>query len=92
VPKQHTTGGKPKLMGISRRGNAYLRKLFVHGARAVLPSLSKSNTATGAWLRGLLSRAHPNVAVVALAAKLARTAWAALRRASFTPPVLAAAA
>ena len=80
VPKQHTTGGKPRLLGISRRGNAYLRQLFIHGARAAMPSLSKAENPTGAWLRGLLARAHPNVAVVALAAKLARFAWATLRR------------
>ena len=80
VPKQHTTGGKPRLLGISRRGNAYLRQLFIHGARAAMPSMSKAENPTGAWLRGLLARVHPNVAVVALAAKLARIAWATLRR------------
>lgn len=80
VPRQHTTGGKPKLLGISKRGNAYLRRLFVHGARAALASLSKIEDATGRWLRGLLARAHYNVVVVALAAKLAQIAWATLRR------------
>src|SRR3954452_16638335 len=71
VPRQHTTGGKPKLLGISKRGNAYLRGLFIHGARAALASLSKAEDATGRWLRGLLTRAHYNVVVIALAAKLA---------------------
>lgn len=86
VPRQHTTGGKPKLLGISRRGNSYLRRLFIHGARAALPTLSKTDTPTGAWLRGLLARAHANVVVVALAAKMARIAWATLRRSTtFTP-------
>ncbi|EEX08966.1 transposase for insertion sequence element A [Ruegeria lacuscaerulensis ITI-1157] len=80
VPRQHTTGGKPRLYGISRRGNIYLRQLFIHGARAALPSLSKAETPLGQWLRGLLARAHYNVAVVALAAKLARIAWATLER------------
>ena len=47
VPRQHTTGGKPKLLGISKRGNAYLRGLFIHGARAALASLSKVEDATG---------------------------------------------
>jgi transposase len=79
VPKQLSTGGKPRLLGISKRGNVYLRKLLIHGARAALPSLSKSETLLGAWLRGLLSRAHTNIAVVALANKLARIAWAVLR-------------
>ncbi|NEU11400.1 IS110 family transposase [Methylobacterium sp. BTF04] len=80
VPRQHTTGGKPKLLGIVRRGNAYLRELFIHGARAALTSLSKVEDPTGRWLRGLLVRAHYNVVVVALAAKLARIAWATLRK------------
>lgn len=80
VPRQHTTGGKPRLYGISRRGNIYLRQLFIHGARAALPTLSNADTPLGQWLRGLLARAHYNVAVVALAAKLARIAWATLRR------------
>ena len=80
VPKQVTTGGKPKLLGISNRGNGYLRKMLIHGARAALPTLSKGETPLGAWLRGLLARAHVNTVVVALAAKLARIAWAVIRR------------
>lgn len=56
VPRQITTGGKPRLLGISKRGNKYLRKLLVHGARAALPSLSASATPLGRWLRGLLGR------------------------------------
>ena len=79
VPRQTTTGGKARLGGITKRGNAYLRTLLIHGARAALPGLSRSETPLGAWLRGLLERAHPNVVVVALAAKLARIAWAVLR-------------
>lgn len=80
VPKQYTTGGKPKLLGISKRGNKYLRMLFIHGARAAMPTLAKSTTPLGAWLRGLLARTHRNIAIVALANKLARIAWAMLRR------------
>jgi transposase len=80
VPRQATTGGKPRLLGISKRGNTYLRTLLIHGARAAMPTLSKSATPLGAWLRDLLHRAHPNVAVVALANKLARIAWAVLKR------------
>jgi transposase len=79
VPKQVTTGGKPKLLRISKRGNGYLRKMLIHGARAALPVLSKAETPLGAWLRGLLARAHVNTVVVALAAKLARIAWAVIR-------------
>jgi len=80
VPRQHTTGGKAKLLGISKRGNRYLRMLLIHGARAALPTLAKSQTPLGAWLRALLARTHRNVAIVALANKLARIAWATLRR------------
>jgi transposase len=80
VPRQATTGGKPRLLGISKRGNVYLRKLLIHGARAAMPTLSKSATPLGGWLRNLLQRAHPNAVVVALANKLARIAWAVLRR------------
>ena len=79
VPRQLTTGGKPRLLGISKRGNVYLRKLLIHGARAAMPTLAASATPLGAWLRGLLARAHKNTVVVALAAKLARIAWAVLR-------------
>ena len=80
VPKQHTTGGKPRLLGISKRGNKYLRMLFIHGARAAMPSLAASQSPLGEWLRGLLARTHRNIAIVALANKLARIAWATLRR------------
>jgi transposase len=80
VPRQSTTGGKPRLFGISKRGNKYLRKLLIHGARAALPHIAERDTALGRWAKGLLARAHQNVAVVALANKLARIAWAVLRR------------
>ena len=80
VPRQVTTGGKPRLLGITKRGNKYLRKLLIHGARAALPWVANSATHLGEWLRALLARAHKNTAVVALANKLARIAWAVLRR------------
>lgn len=80
VPRQFTTGGKPKLLGISKRGNKYIRKLLIHGARAALPYVAERNTPLGRWAKALLGRVHPNVAVVALANKLARIAWAVLRR------------
>jgi transposase len=79
VPRQVTTGGKPRLVGISKRGNKYLRRLLIHGARAALPTLLESPTPLGGWLRGLIARMHKNAAVVALANKLARIAWAVLR-------------
>ncbi|UXT50572.1 IS110 family transposase [Agrobacterium tumefaciens] len=81
VPRQFTTGGKPRLLGITKRGNNYLRTLLVHGARAAMPVLSQSDTPVGEWLRALVSRGiHRNVAIVALANKLARIAWAILRK------------
>jgi transposase len=80
VPRQVTTGGKPRLVGITKRGNKYLRKLLIHGARSVLPVLAASATPLGGWLQGLLTRTHKNAAVVALANKLARIAWVVLRR------------
>ena len=79
VPRQATTGGRPKLLGITKRGSKYLRKMLIQGARSAMPIVARSDTPTGAWLRALLSRAHPNVAVVALAAKMARIVWALLR-------------
>jgi transposase len=79
VPRQITTGGRPRLIGISKRGNTYLRKLLIHGARSALPSLLTSTTPLGGWLRALITRAHKNAAVVALANKLARITWAILR-------------
>jgi transposase len=79
VPRQVTTGGKPRLLGISKRGSKYLRKMLIQGARSAMPTLRKSDTRLGAWLRRLLSRAHANIAVVALAAKMARIVWALLR-------------
>ena len=79
TPRQHSTGGRTKLLGISKRGNGYLRKQLIHGARAAMPHLAARPNQLGHWLKDLLSRAHPNVVVVALAAKLARIAWALLR-------------
>ena len=78
VPRQFSTGGKQRLLGISKRGNKYLRTLLIHGARAALPHLAARDNTLGVWLRELLARAHRNVAVVALANKLARIAWAVL--------------
>jgi transposase len=78
TPRQRTTGGKPRLLGISKRGNRYLRKNLIHGARAVLPRLADQKTPLGRWARALLARAPRNVVIVALANKLARIVWAVL--------------
>lgn len=78
VPKQHSTGGKPKLLSISKRGNPYLRQLLVHGARAVFACLKRDRHQFGRWLDQLQARKRPSVSIVALANKLARIAWAVL--------------
>jgi transposase len=90
VPREHSTGGKQKLLGISKRGNSYLRRLFVQGARAVLQQRTKQSSGLRAWLAQLISRSHRNVAAVALANKLARMAWAVLaKNEQYRPPMLA---
>ena len=77
VPRQHSTGGKQRLLGISKRGDAYLRRILIYGARAVIRHMNPSRSMTH-WLLKLSSRAHRNVVVVAMANKLARIAWALL--------------
>ena len=90
VPREHSTGGKQKLLGISKRGNCYLRKLFIQGARAVLQFRDKQCSGLRYWLEELSSRSHYNVVGVALANKLARMAWAVLARGeAYRPPLLA---
>ena len=78
VPRQHSTGGKPRLLGISKRGDVYLRTLFIHGARATLRWLRLKTDRRSTWLRGLMDRRGKNKAAVALANKNARIAWVLL--------------
>ena len=88
VPKQHSSGGKTQLLGISKRGDSRLRTLLIHGARSAVQALrrklaagvepSKLNS-TERWLVELLKRRHANVVCVALANKNARTSWAILK-------------
>jgi len=90
VPREHSIGGRQKLLGISKRGNSYLRRLFVQGARAVMQQSTKQSSGLSAWLAQLTSRTHHNVVAVALANKLARMAWAVLaKNEQYRPPVLA---
>jgi transposase len=77
VPRQHSTVGKANLLGISKRGDCYLRTLLIHGARAVILATERKLTTQG-WLVRLLDRRHKNVAAVALANKTARIVWALL--------------
>lgn len=76
TPRQHSTGGKDRLLGISKRGDSYLRKLLVHGARAVLRHAKNRDDGLSRWLNRLSERKHINVVIVALANKTARVAWA----------------
>jgi transposase len=93
VPREYSSGGKQKLLGISKRGNSYLRRLFVQGARSVLQHQNKQPAAVRNWLAQLSARAHQNVVIVALANKLLRTAWAVLcKNETYRIPVLVAAA
>src|SRR5487761_1385467 len=87
VPTEHSTGGKQKLLSIGKRGNTYLRRLFIQGARAVLRQRMKQTSGLSAWLTQLTVRAHPNIVAVALANKLARMAWAVLAKGeTYRPP------
>ena len=78
VPRQSGTGGRVKLLGISKRGDPYLRTLLIHGARSVVNASARPGRTMPPWLRELLSRRPKNVAIVALANKIARTIWALL--------------
>jgi transposase len=78
VPRQHATGGRERLLGISKRGDVYLRQLLIHGARAVLRWVDGKDDATSRWAAALKTRRHTNVAVVALANKIARVAYAVM--------------
>jgi transposase len=88
TPAEYSTGGKQKLLGISKRGNSYLRKLLVHGARSVMQCREKQSPGLRAWLGQLVSRCHPNVATIALANKMARMAWALLAKGETYRPAL----
>jgi transposase len=78
VPRQHSSGGKQILLGISKRGDTYLRTLLILGARAVIRMLEQKTDRTDTWVKGLLARRNSNVAAVALANKNARIVWALL--------------
>jgi len=75
VPRQHSTGGKERLLGISKRGDVYLRTLLIHGARSLICQ-AQAHPERYAWLNALIGRSNANIAAVALANKNARIAWA----------------
>lgn len=80
TPKQHSSGGKECLLGISKRGDTYLRTLLIHGARAVLRVADKKDDPRSRWLQNLCRRRNKNIAAVALANKNARIVWALLTK------------
>jgi transposase len=82
VPRQHSSGGKNNLLGISKRGDSYLRTLLIHGARAVMRTCAKKDTPLSKWVLNLEKTRGKNKAAVALANKLARIAWAILKNGS----------
>jgi transposase len=80
TPRQHSSGGKERLLGISKRGDAYLRTLLIHGGRSVLKVAANKDDPRSRWLQSLSERRHKNIAAVALANKNARIAWALLTK------------
>lgn len=80
VPKQDSSGGKAKLLGISKRGDTYLRTLLIHGARAVVKAAAKKDDVQSRWINDLVRRRNANIAAVAVANKNARIVWALLTR------------
>ena len=86
TPKQHSSGGKDRLLGISKRGDAYLRTLLIHGARAVLKVVGNKEDPRSRWIQNLCGRRNKNIAAVALANKNARIVWALLtKKTDFLP-------
>lgn len=91
VPKQRSSGGKQTLLGISKRGDTYLRTLLIHGARSVI-RFAENKIESKSWLRKLIIRRNKNIAAVALANKNARIIWALLaKKTKFHPNQTAAA-
>ncbi len=88
TPRQHSSGGKERLLGISKRGDAYLRTLLIHGARSVIRTARDKDDRLSQWVTRLAARSHPNVAAAALANKTTRMAWAMLRNGTDYQPDL----
>ncbi|WP_041522997.1 IS110 family RNA-guided transposase [Gilvimarinus agarilyticus] len=82
VPRQHSTGGKPTLLGISKRGDTYLRTLLIHGGRTVVRVANKHEDKRSTWVTQLEGRRGKNISAVAVANKNARVAWALLSKKS----------
>jgi transposase len=89
TPRQHSSGNKERLLGITKRGDPYLRSLLVHGARSVIWASRGKDDRLSQWVTGIAQRRHPNVAAVALANKTVRMAWAMLHNGTDYQPDLA---
>ena len=90
-PRQHSSGGKDHLLGISKRGNRYLRTILIHGARAVVTQCKDRDDRLSCWAREIAERRHVNVAAVALANKTVRMAWATMQSGADYDPEFAVA-
>ena len=87
TPRQQRTGGKDRLLGISKRGDSYLRKLLIHGARSTVRWLGDKSDRRSQWIRELVERRGKNRAAVAVANKNARIVWALLSAGEVDHPV-----
>jgi transposase len=90
TPKQNSSGGKERLLGISKRGDCYVRCVLIHGARSMINSAKTKTDPLSLWVLRIAATRHPNVAAVALANKTARIAWAMIRHETDYQPALAA--
>jgi len=89
APKQNSSGGKERLLGISKRGDCYVRCVLIHGARSMINSAKTKTDPLSLWVLRIAATRHPNVAAVALANKTARIAWAMIRHETHYQPDLA---
>jgi transposase len=91
TPRQHSSGSKERILGISKRGDSYVRTLLIHGARSALRTAAGKNDRMSRWALAVAERSHANVAATALANKMARVAWAMLKHGTrYQPNGLAA--
>lgn len=88
VPRQHSTGGRERLLGITKRGDTYVRTLLIHGARSAARAAKKKEDSLSRWINALVARRGFNKAVVALANKLIRIAWVIVARGEEYRPAL----
>jgi transposase len=91
TPRQNSSGGKEKLLGITKRGDAYVRCHLIHGARSMINTAKDKEDRLSQWVMRIATTRHPNIAAVALANKTVRIAWAMIRSGADYQPQLAAA-